>query len=384
MRLLFSRGNNFRKENSHIFAEVSNPPLLIKKKRAGMSCCDSCLNSLTTEQPLCQSNCAKLCKPCLEQYFTHAKDDSFAICANTTCPGPCKNIIPMHVWKQYATPTTTARYNKMLLARLSIRCPQCHANRQFAGYAQAINNTIVARTKKKKPTPNKDYIRYEKRLLALGVQPSTTPAAHPAYYSPPGDSLSPDLFAHAMHRLTHDHDLNMGTEIATNFIRSMGEHGETKENSLVHFIGDLAETFHHDVEKFATCFNAFVTLHPHILTGCCNAKVCFQAQCKGWHGDNADSGGVCSFGQSVNSASMPEHIQKCPQCSVALVKSEGCSDVECPMCSHSFTWINGTSSAALARWRGSGEGAAVGAIRGRYVRTTSGWLVRPVVEGVVY
>jgi len=276
----------------------------------------------------------------------------------------------MHVWQEYATPTTTARYNKMLLARLSIRCPHCHANQQFAGYAKLINNTIVARTKKRIPAHNKDDSRYQKRLLALGVQPTTD---HPAYYSPQGDS-------HAMHRLTNRHDLNMGKEIATNFIRSVG--GETKEkNSLVHFVSDLAETFHHDVEKFATCFNAFVTLHPHILTGCCNAKVCFKVQCKGWHSFN-DSGGVCSFGHSVDIASTPELIQKCPQCSVALVKSEGCSDVECPMCSHSFRWINKPSSAALARWRGSGEGAAVGAIRGRYVRTTSGWLLRPV-EGVV-
>ena len=339
-----------------------------------VACCDCCFNpmansnSIALPAKLClDKSCANICHDCIQQYFDFQLENSYAICKPIRCPGSCNQIIPMQTWKKYTKPASSQKYKEMMLARLSIRCPSCHSTKQFAGHAKVNAGNVVLEGKSKafnrppRPTtPGNE--RYQQRLKALGVTSApTTP-----YYTPT-----------LQQRMVEQHDLSVATQVVQNYMAFCGETKETLGTEpLIQFVNHCADMFgENNLEKFSSHFLAFVQQHPHIKTGCCSAKVCFKCHTKGWH---ESTQGSCSLFLE-GSKSKIKNIHPCPKCKVRLVKSEGCDSVTCPMCSHSFTWKKrmGSSEIALARFRGNGSTvAAVGTIRGNYVRTATGWAVR--------
>jgi hypothetical protein len=317
-------------------------------------CCDACLEPCDTTKAiqLCENKeCSHLCSECISQYFD-VKLNTFAICLPQLCPGKCNQIIPRKVWKDHAKPEVSKKYSQMLLSRLSIRCPSCHNQKEFAGHAKVVDNKIV---------PTKRQASCQQ-----AVQPIPSSTIYPSYYT---DSMKKKMVEH--------HDLTVAKNVVTNYIQDFGE---TKEalgaEPFSQFLNDCATIFSDDVEKFASHFQAFVQINPHILTGCCKAKVCFQCSVKGWHEDNGGSCLTHSLGKNLD-------ILPCPNCKTSLVKTEGCRSVQCTMCSHKFEWKRSSGRSWLRRMRGSGENIPqVGTIRGNYVRTQFGWAPRVRVEKI--
>ena len=317
--------------------------------------CDSCMEDSCTTMQLCQSkSCAQLCSQCITQYL-ETELSGFAVCVNLKCPGSCNETIPMSIWSQHATNNTNDRYKKMLLARLSIRCPGCHNTRQFAGHAKMMGG-IVLKNPVKTPVKPPDVVRYERKMMAFGCK-LDSPGPPP-----------PKKWASSLQRMVEEHDLSSAIELTKIFISERGESKQPLGDSLGEFVQEAHENFSckGDMEKFAALFNSFVQLHPHITSACCNKKICFQCQTSGWH---ESTGGSC---QQYHEASGGVDILPCPRCKCQLVKSEGCAEVTCPMCQYNFTWgSKGFQTTHVANIPPNGT------IRSGYVRTSAGWEAIP-------
>ena len=331
-----------------------------------MTTCNSCYETSDTCKKLCAtSECSMLCNTCMETYLSTTLGSSFAICKNVKCPGVCDEIIPFTVWSVHASSKTVERYENMLIARLSIRCPGCHNNKAFAGH---VNNNVVSLKNSNygivvlnknvsKKTPRIHDARYERRLLALGVQPD------------PVEKV--DV---AMKKLIDQHDLSAAVDVIDTIFKARGETKEPTGNLLDSIIQD--STFNKlPLEKFSAIFNAFVTRFPLIKTGCCKQKVCFRCQTKGHH---EKSGGSCITFNNVTNVNS-NSIFPCPRCKVTLLKSEGCNAVKCPSCNLSFEW--GTKKVLISAadfYRGADIAAAdEGTIRGGYLRRNGRWIAIP-------
>ena len=320
--------------------------------------CDCCYATSNTCKKLCTtSECSMLCNSCMETYLSTTLE-SFAICKNLKCPGVCDENIPLTVWKDnmFSDTITKAlkRYEDMLIARLSIRCPGCHNNKAFAGH---VNNNVISLNKNVSKTTRIHDARYERRLLALGVQPD------------PVEKV--DV---AMKKLIDQHDLSAAVDVIDTIFKARGETKEPTGNLLDSIIQD--STFNKlPLEKFSAIFNAFVTRFPLIKTGCCKQKVCFRCQTKGHH---EKSGGSCITFNNVTNVNS-NSIFPCPRCKVTLLKSEGCNAVKCPSCNLSFEW--GTKKILVSSadfYRGADIAAAdEGTIRGGYLRRNGRWIAIP-------
>ena len=262
--------------------------------------------------------------------------------------------IPLTVWKEHASTKTVERYLNMLIARLSIRCPGCHNNKAFAGH---VNNNVISLNKNVSKTTRIHDARYERRLLALGVQPD------------PVEKV--DV---AMKKLIDQHDLSAAVDVIDTIFKARGETKEPTGNLLDSIIQN--STYNKlPLEKFSAIFNAFVTRFPLIKTGCCKQKVCFRCQTKGHH---EKSGGSCITFNNVTNVNS-NSIFPCPRCKVTLLKSEGCNAVKCPSCNLSFEW--GTKKVLISSadfYRGADIAAAdEGTIRGGYLRRNGRWIAIP-------
>jgi len=329
--------------------------------------CSCCYATSDTCKKLCAtSECSMLCNTCMETYLSTQLESSFAICQNVKCPGICDENIPLTVWKNHASTKTIKRHEDMLIARLSIRCPGCHSTKAFAGH---VNNNVVSlknsnygivlnKNVSKKTTRIHDA-RYERRLLALGVQPD------------PVEKVTDDV---AVRKLIDQHDLSAAVDVIDTIFKARGETKEPTGNLLDSIIQD--STFNKlPLEKFSAIFNAFVTRFPLIKTGCCKQKVCFRCQTKGHH---EKSGGSCITFNNVTNVNS-NSIFPCPRCKVTLLKSEGCNAVKCPSCNLSFEW--GTKKILISSadfYRGADIAAAdEGTIRGGYLRRNGRWIAIP-------
>lgn len=328
--------------------------------------CDSCYLTSNTCKKLCTtSECSMLCNTCMETYLSTQLESSFAICQNVKCPGVCEQNIPLTVWKEHANAKTSERYLNMLIARLSIRCPGCHNNKAFAGH---VNNNVISlknsnygilQKNVSKKTTRRHDARYERRLLALGVQPD------------PVEKVTDDV---AVKKLIDQHDLSAAADVIDTIFKARGETKEPTGNLLDSIIQDT--TYNKlPLEKFSAIFNAFVTRFPLIKTGCCKQKVCFRCQTKGHH---EKSGGSCITFNNVTNVNS-NSIFPCPRCKVTLLKSEGCNAVKCPSCNLSFEW--GTKKVLISSaddYRGAHIAAAdEGTIRGGYLRRNGRWIAIP-------
>ena len=190
--------------------------------------------------------------------------------------------------------------------------------------------------------------RYERRLRELGVEP-TKPLSG------------------ALKNLVEKHDLNKTTEVVLSFMRKHGGETNYPGTLLPRILSDTAQVLDavDDMEKLASVFHSFITIHPKIFTKCCHRKICFRCAVSGWH-----EGRSCGAFHDVEKM---VHILPCPRCKVSLVKTAGCNDVRCPNCNYAFAWGTTKSSGlTLADLRGSNIPApAVETVRSGYVRTVS-------------
>ncbi|KAG9405829.1 hypothetical protein AC1031_003749 [Aphanomyces cochlioides] len=85
----------------------------------------------------------------------------------------------------------------------------------------------------------------------------------------------------------------------------------------------------HDTERRAALFLRLTREQPFIRSSCCKAQICFTCKASGHH-----EGVPCQ-----DRLADVEDIAACPQCSLTLVKGDGCSWVTC-FCGYGFSWPN--------------------------------------------
>ena len=139
--------------------------------------------------------------------------------------------------------------------------------------------------------------RYERRLRELGVEPT----------KPLSGTLK---------NLVEKHDLNKTTEVVLPFMRKHGGETNYPGTLLPRILSDTAQVLDavDDMEKLASVFHSFITIHPKIFTKCCHRKICFRCAVSGWH-----EGRSCGAFHDVEKM---VHILPCPRCKVSLVKTE--------------------------------------------------------------
>lgn len=82
-----------------------------------------------------------------------------------------------------------------------------------------------------------------------------------------------------------------------------------------------------DIERRTTLQLRMYRLHNYVPTPCCQKVHCFVCKTKGKH-----TGQTCDTRWGTNNK-----IVNCEQCSIPLVKGDGCSMVTC-VCGHRFSW----------------------------------------------
>ena len=355
--------------------------------------CDACLELSTdtiAARTLCGSSGSKctasLCRKCLRNYFDLQLAGRFAVLHGIPCPASCGQSVPMRNWASHASPDQLARYKKLLLGRVSIRCPSCHKSAPMAGYLvpgskQATNCT---------PSDRLD------RMVHKNCQDKKT---NWFAQNPPqlqrllqfNDLQAADAVVNAWmaHQKLADETLLQGGE-------SKGNRESEESLRVDAFLADfllsipacrmayrysgIKSISGWDTEICAALFFAHVRKQPLCRTGCCDAPVCFSCQCKGHH---EHQGGSCAKALSVlvQMSDKSFIIRKCPTCKVQLAKTEGCNSVTCPACLAQFNWVSSTAGAeaarraALARMRGdSSRAPPEGTVVGLYRRTATGWV----------
>lgn len=162
-----------------------------------------------------------------------------------------------------------------------------------------------------------------KSLMIQKVQQSTLPA------------MSKESKA-----LVDNYDLMAADHVVKEYLERRGETKEPTGLALKKFLNEMIERGFGDnkdkhLEIFSSLFHSFILNgSSHIITGCCEKKICFSCSVKGWH-ENFN-GSCIEYLKAENTTNTI--IKLCPKCRTHLLKSEGCSSVQCPNCQANFEW----------------------------------------------
>lgn len=284
--------------------------------------CPICLQDIPESDPnildlLCSpnENHPVVHKSCIVFYIeSKIIDCSTGICPIVYCPITHQDkehhVLNYYHWKGFVGANIVSKYSSQAASILSILCGGCHAVRSIFINA-ATTQSQIDQVNKSLRQHMKSEEEFQQLLEAI-INYDT------GVYS--SDSFYQTLTTVYIPKFT----FWSNKESWLNFqnILQLVQNPESKSTSLYNFSITLF------LLGRATLHLRFIQDVPRIWTTCCNREHCFRCKTKDFH-----AGKTCL----ENMSSLDDNILACPNCSVSLMKGDGCNSVTC-ICGKQFAW----------------------------------------------
>eukprot|EP00742_Colponemidia_sp_Colp-10_P002436 GILJ01002596.1.p1 GENE.GILJ01002596.1~~GILJ01002596.1.p1 ORF type:complete len:432 (-),score=43.68 GILJ01002596.1:458-1600(-) len=234
-----------------------------------------------------ECECAKpVCASCMTAYLEERLSASYGYIAPVKCPS-CSNHMPMKVFEKFLPDETSLTYRERAYQALSMRCPNCD------------QTTSLLRTE---DDPD-GLVELLESMDYNGLCPVT-------------EQQKVFITSTLADCQRFGNGLLSKEELFSLLQTGLGCVPNTR-----HLHALLPQV--PDVERQAALFLYSLRQHPKTVTACCCYPMCFKCQIDSHtHQD-------FSCEEYLTREELPDDVRRCPSCSAALFRSDGCNHVLC-------------------------------------------------------
>lgn len=262
------------------------------------SICFSDENKIVTK--LCGDGCSSpFCSDCLTTYFTGIVEAGyFGACPKVRCPSvECSGrVVHQSKWLPLVTQATASNFTSRAGSVMTFQCAGCHARRSLMKTEVKEKDAALA-------------------LLTSHEQLACIAPLVESYLS--GEAHQNDVVARVAEIANPSGVPQMTALITDDIVDQMK------------VLMDVVLAACSDLERRATLQSRYMSVFPKFKTTCCRSVHCYKCRTSGFHSNVS-----C---EAISASRASEAVLQCPNCSIHLVKGDGCSSITC-VCGTSFSW----------------------------------------------